>query len=130
MKYTLIGSRVMDDDFVVYESPKSMSRDLEDAGRFQLSLDKLKDAGISVRCVLCTDGSELCGEAEELYSEHGDDCLPLATYSCVIICQGRYPTDQELVDYLDVPTGTLSAERAVLAQANDLPPSCNCRRKS
>lgn len=121
----------MDDDLIVYESPSSMSRDLEDAGRFQISMEKLKGVGIDVPCILCKDGSELSGEAAELYAEQGDSCLPMATYSCVIICSGRYPTDQELVDYIDgVPTGTLSAERAVLAQANDLPPSCSCRRKS
>ena len=120
----------MDNEFTVYDSPGSISRDLEDAGRFQNSVNLLKDAGVIVNCVLCKDGSELSGEAAELYSEMGEACLPMATYSDVVICQGRYPTDQELVDYIDVPPCVLPAERMILASANDLPPSCNCKRRS
>lgn len=120
----------MEQDFIIYESPSSIARDLEDAGRFQNSLDRLKDVGIDITCVLCKDGSELSDDAADLYAEQGDSCLPMGVYSSVVICSGRYPTDQELVDYIDVPSGTLSAERTTLAQANDLPPSCGCRVRS
>lgn len=117
-------------EFVVYESPFSMARDLEDAGRFENTLNRLSAAGISIRCIAVKDGSEIDGEASELYSDMGDQCLPMATYMGVTICSGRYPSDQEIVDYVDVPSGILDAERTTLAQANDLPPACGCRRRS
>lgn len=117
-------------EFVVYESPSSMARDLEDAGRFENTVRKLSSVGIVIECRAVKDGSEIDGEASELYRDTGDGCLPMASYMGVVVCSGRYPTDQEIVDYVDVPPGTLDAERTTVAQANDLPPACGCRRRS
>ncbi len=117
-------------EFIVYESPASAARNLEDTGKFGNILSKLSDAGVKLECVLVKDGTEITGEAFELYAEKKDLCLPMAAYMGVAICSGRYPTEQEIVDYVDVPSGILDAERTVLAQANDLPPACGCRRRS
>lgn len=129
MKYATLGFHSMA-EFIVYESMSSIARDLEDAGRFENTVRKLSAVGIMMECRAVKDGSEIDGEASELYRDAGDGCLPMATYMGVVVCSGRYPTDQEIVDYIDVPPGTLDAKRTTLAQANDLPPACGCRRRS
>lgn len=120
----------MSADFVVYESPSSVLRDPKDTERFEDSFRKLSDAGIIIERVTVNSQSELCPEAAEYYGEQGDACLPMGVYLCTVICSGRYPSDQEIVDYIDVPHGILNTERWTLAQANDLPPDCTCRRSS
>ncbi len=117
-------------DFVVYESPSSVLRDPKDTERFEKSYGKLSDAGVKIERITVNNADNLSSEAAEYYAEQKDACLPMGVYLGAVICSGRYPSDQEIVDYVDVPRGTLDVERWVLAQANDIQSDCTCRRSS
>lgn len=91
------------------------------------SVGKLRSAGIEfpIIRVESTEDFITVGEASEEVARSGMDILPVLEYEGVIVCSRSYPTDQELVDYIDVPEGVLSAKRASLPAANEMEFSCN-----
>lgn len=104
-------------------------RDTDDGVRFLNSVQALEKAGISVNTVLCASEDDV-PEGDIRDSHESGDMLPAAEYEGVAVCVGRYPTDQELADYLEVPDGVLSVDRSRgPAMANDLPAACGIRAR-
>lgn len=116
---------------VVYESAAARARDPADAERFEKSYAALQAAGIGVRRVECSSIGDLAdGEARNIVAEKGMEALPICEYQGVDISVGEYPSDQDLADFLDVPDGVLSVNRAQPpSMGNDLPPACACGTK-
>ncbi|MBQ8179633.1 MAG: arsenic metallochaperone ArsD family protein [Candidatus Methanomethylophilaceae archaeon] len=102
----------MNSKLTVYEAPGSTGQRNDDAARFHSSVERLAEAGIDVRCITCRRPSDMDtrGEAWETLSSEGLGSLPLAEYDGVLISSGRYPSDQELADFLSPPDGTLSVD--------------------
>lgn len=120
----------MDYDMTVYESEAARSKDVSDAERFNASFKALETAGIGIRRVMCSSPDDLADgrEARSVVEEEGMDSLPICEYQGVAISVGQYPSDQDLADFLDVPDGVLSVDKAKPpAMGNDLPPACACR---
>lgn len=64
------------------------------------------------------------GEARRIFIEESFDALPVTEFKGAAVTEGSYPTDQEIVDYVDVPEGVLGAKRTVLRAANDFESPC------
>lgn len=113
---------------MIYESEASM--DTPDRVRFGSSCILLNQAGIPVLRVLCSSETDVPdGDIRDSY-ESGS-LLPAADYDGVAVCVGRYPTDRELANYLDVPHGVLSVDRTrVPPMANDMMPHCFIRPRT
>lgn len=120
----------MDQDFIVYEP--AVCKNKADLERFEASVRKLGSAGIKIERVVCRDISAISQESEsyDLVMQEGLDALPIADYLGTIVCNGEYPDDQTLADYLDVPDGVLSVnKKGAPAQSNDLMPAFSCGTK-
>ncbi len=116
---------------VVYESMESRSRDPADTERFETSFAALREMGIRIGRVTVNGPEDLDpeGEASRIVAEDGMSALPITEYQDVDIAIGRYPSDQELVDFLDAPDGTFGISRSKApAMNNDLMPNdCTSR---
>ncbi|MCQ2079510.1 MAG: arsenic metallochaperone ArsD family protein [archaeon] len=119
----------MSSDLIVFDSPESRERCLEDHVRFLTSVEKLSNVGIIVRSVLISSADDLdpSSEAYEMMVSDGPSILPLTVYDGVVIETYEYPSDKVLVDYLEVPDGILKAERTRQPAANDMPCVCWAR---
>ena len=113
----------------VYESEESRARPSAKLEGFERFLSKLGELGIGLRRILCSEKSDIDSEeALELVSRMGMSVLPVTVYDGVCVEAGRYPDDQTLVDYLDVPDGVLGADRTRAPEMpNDMTPHCFLR---
>ncbi len=119
----------MNFDLMVYESEESRTKDSEGTTRFYWSFKKLKEAGISIERVMCSSPEDIDGDSEagQLVRANGMSALPIAEFRGVVIASESYPTDKDLVNYLDLPEGTLDVDRdGAPAMTNDLPPPDAC----
>jgi hypothetical protein len=116
-------------DLIIYEPVEY--GDKEDFTRFEESAKKLANMGITIDRIKCSDVSDVpsCCEAFELVKEKGLAVLPITDYMGVVVFSEKYPDDQTLADYLDVPDGVLSANKKGAPSLNDLPPACSCGNK-
>lgn len=120
----------MNYNMTVYESEESRGRDPADTQRFDASCRRLAEAGIGLRRVMCSSPADVdsAGEALSAVRERGMAALPICEYQGVDVTDGRYPSDQDLADFLDVPDGVLSVNRTRPPRmSNDAPPTCFIR---
>ena len=105
---------MMKAQMIIYDSEKARKKNASDSSRLMVSLEKLKKAGINVKYVDCKSASDVKGDGEafDLVSKKGIGVLPLAEYDGALIAEGHYVSDQDLVDFLDVPNGVLSVNRS------------------
>ncbi len=122
----------MDYLMTVYESEECRSKDPEDRERFDRSYEALRAAGIGIRRVECSGTDDVAfDDARQILDEQGMAALPITEYQDVMIESGRYPTDQDLADFLDAPDGTLSVNKqGPPAMGNDIMPACACGNKT
>ena len=104
----------MDNVLTVYDSEAARKKYASDYNRFKNSMDILKKKKFKVNHVDCKSVADVKGngEAQELVEIEGLDALPVAEYHGAIIAQGEYVSDQDLVDFLEVPDGVLDAKRS------------------
>jgi len=122
----------MEHKLKIFESLESKNRDPADTKRFEASLRALAKIGIHVQRIKCSSISEIDEEddAFEIVSEKGLSALPIAEYGKVAISVGKYPDDQSLANFLDVPNGTLSVDKQLGPNINDLGPAYSCQRQA
>lgn len=114
-------------EFVVYETEVTRERLTEQRKGYLESAEKLKAVGIRVRDVLVETPADIDPDAVDVDPKTmvcAD--LPVSVYMGVVVDRGEYPTDQILVDYLDVPDGTLSVDRKRPLMPGDGDPSQPC----
>lgn len=114
-------------EFVVYETMVTRERLADQRRGYLESAEKLKAAGIRVRDVLVETPADIDPDAVDVDPKTmvcAD--LPVSVYMGVVVDRGEYPTDQILVDYLDVPDGTLSVDRKRPLMPGDGDPSQPC----
>lgn len=101
---------IADHDTVVYETDDS--EDLPDAARFETSVNAPSCVSIGFNRMLCSSPSDLPeGEAPDIVTDMGMDAPPITLYQDIPVVVGEHPSDQDLVNYLDVPDGVLDANR-------------------
>lgn len=120
---------LMEYEFKVFESSESKNKDPADTKRFESSLEALAKVGIHVQRIKCSSVSDIDEEEDafEIISEEGMSALPIAEYGKVAVSVGKYPDDQTLANFLDVPNGTLSVDKQLGPNINDLGPAYNCQ---
>lgn len=103
----------MDDVITVYDSAAARKKYASDYERFKKSMETLKKAGFQVEYFDCKSAADIpSGEAKELVETDGFDVLPIAVFMDAVIESGKYVSDQDLVDFLEVPDGTIDAKRS------------------
>ena len=104
----------MDNVLTVYDSEAARKKYSSDYNRFKESMNILKKKGFKVDYVDCKSVADIKGdgEAQELVEIEGLGTLPIAEFHGAIISYGEYVSDQDLVDFLEVPDGVLDAERS------------------
>lgn len=97
----------------IFESVETENADPERTADFSLSVTALKKISIHVRRIKCSDLSSVRAgkETMDLLSKDGPSSLPITEFDGRIILRGKYPDDQMLVDFLDVPDDILSANK-------------------
>lgn len=113
---------------IVYESEESRKREGADLVRFENSLTKLSAAGIVVERQVYTGPGSIsdCCEAYAEIQDIGEEALPITEYDGAVVYDRSYPDDQTLADFLDVPDGVLSVNKAQPPSINDVGPACDC----
>lgn len=114
-------------EFVVYETEVTRERLADQRKGYLESAEKLRAVGIRVRDVLVGTPADIDPDAVDV-DPRTMVCadLPVSVYMGVVVDRGEYPTDQILVDYLDVPDGTLSVDRKRPLMPGDGDPSQPC----
>ena len=111
----------------VYDCEDFRTSHNEEFSRFKRSADLVGDA-VAIVCVKSAEDIPP-GEARDSFNERSFACLPLTDFDGVVVVEGDYPADQEIVDYVDVPDGVLDAKRDGFKPANELEFSCSCCRR-
>lgn len=107
-------------DMIVYDTKESRSKMKADYERFLKSVEALKKEKIIVKVVLCSSVSDVKGaEASDYAKSHGLEGLPVAEYEGVALSEGKYPSDSDLANFLEVPEGVLSVGRDRVAFPNE-----------
>ena len=114
-------------EMIVYESESYRTSHPDDTIRFYASVARLADVGISLMRVMCSSPDDIGGtEASEVVAEKGMAALPVTECDGAVVCEGSYPSDQELADYLEVPDGVLSTDMSRPPPRSELAYPCGC----
>ncbi len=99
----------MDNVIIVYDSEEARKKYASDYSRFKKSMDTLLKKDFKIQYIDCKSAKDVAGdgEARELVKEKGLGVLPISEYMGAIITSGKYISDQDLVDFLEVPDGVL-----------------------
>lgn len=93
----MVSVEILDRESVTYESPEYL--------RIKEVVPKLQEAGFSVSCFAWTDTS--CAAAKALIEKKGQIILPITVVNNFPMITGRYPSNDELKQLLNVPDGIL-----------------------
>ena len=109
----------------VYDCGSARGRLPKEYESFRRSADAVGDL---VRIVEVRSADDIPpGEAREIFLAGSFGALPVTEFEHVAVTEGSYPTDQEIVDYVDVPDGVLNVRRASVRPANEMEsPCCAC----
>ncbi|HKM09454.1 MAG TPA: arsenic metallochaperone ArsD family protein [Candidatus Methanomethylophilaceae archaeon] len=111
----------------VYDSAAARKKHASDYKRFNKSMETLKKEGFKIEYLDCKSVADIpSGEAKELAEKDGFDVLPIAVFMDAVISSGKYVTDQDLVDYLEVPDGTIDAKRSKPTPLYEEGPPLSC----
>ncbi|MGI6472295.1 MAG: hypothetical protein ACOX1N_04440 [Candidatus Methanomethylophilaceae archaeon] len=118
----------MDNVIIVYDSEAARKKYASDYNRFKDSMDALLKKGFKVEYVDCKSAADVKGdgEAQELVEEEGFDVLPIAEFMGAIITSGEYVSNQDLVDFLEVPDGVIDAVRSKPPPLYETGPPLDC----
>ncbi len=118
----------MDNVIIVYDSGAARKKHASDYKRFKKAKDALLKAGFNVEYVDCKSAADVTGdgEAQALVKADGFDVLPIAEYEGAVITSGGYVSNQDLVDFLEVPDGVIDAVRSKPPPLYETGPALDC----
>lgn len=118
----------MDNVIIVYDSEEARKKYASDYNRFKESMDALLKGGFKVEYVDCKSAADVTGdgEAQELVEEEGFDVLPIAEFMGAVITSSEYVSNQDLVDFLEVPDGVIDAVRSKPPPLYETGPPLDC----
>ena len=118
----------MDNVIIVYDSEAARKKHASDYKRFKKAMDALLKEGFKVEYVDCKSAADVTGdgEAQALVKAEGFDVLPIAEYEGAVITNGEYVSNQDLVDFLEVPDGVIDAVRSKPPPLYETGPALDC----
>lgn len=120
----------MDDVIIVYDSEEARKKYASDYSRFMKSMNALLKEDFKIEYIDCKSAEDVTGdgEAKELVEEKGFGVLPISEYMGAVITSGEYISDQDLVDFLEVPDGVLGVTRSKPKPLYETGPPLDCKQ--